>query len=123
MVAALPCCYSTVPLKPFSATLASGCNPLNTLTHSALYDKALYIPPQWQYLHTAHITSNLTHAATFVSSNMNRDDDVNILPLMTHSKHSVQWPRTGTNVNDALSVSRHHLAKGRGPLLREDFRP
>lgn len=69
------------------------------------------ISPQWQYLHIAHITSNLTHAATVVSSNMNRDD-VNILQLMTHCKHSVQWPRTSTNVNDALSVSGHHLAEG-----------
>lgn len=42
---------------------------------------------------------------------MNRDD-VNILPLMTHFKPSVQWPITSTNVNGALSVSRRRLAEG-----------
>lgn len=79
-------------------------------------------PPVAVFAHYTHITSNLTHAATFVSSNMNREDG-NILSLMTHLKLSVQWPRTSTNVNDALSVSGHHLAKGGGPLLSKDFRP
>lgn len=33
---------------------------------------------------------------------------------MTRVKHRARWPRTGANVNDALSVSGHHLAKGAG---------
>lgn len=36
----------------------------------------------------------------------------NILSLTTHLKHSVRWPRTSANVNDALSASGHQLAKG-----------
>lgn len=38
----------------------------------------------------------------------------NILSLTTHLKHSVRWPRTSANVNDALSASGHQLAKGAG---------
>lgn len=94
---------SFLPHSPYAVI------PLNT--HPMLYDKVRYTPLQWQYLHITHITSNLTHAAAFVYSNMSRDD-VNILLLMTHLKHSVQWPKTSTNVNDALSVSWHHLAEG-----------
>lgn len=77
MVAVLPCCSNDVPLQPFSATLPFHSNPLNTLAHpSAIWQSTVY-PPQWQYLHITHITSNLTHAATSVSSNMN-GADVNI---------------------------------------------
>lgn len=38
----------------------------------------------------------------------------NILSLTTHLKHSVRWPSTNANVNDALSASGHQLAKGAG---------
>lgn len=37
-------------------------------------------PPQWQHLHIAHITSNLTCAATFVSSNVGADDGEYFVP-------------------------------------------
>lgn len=116
MVAVLPCCFCVVPLKPFSTTYPLNTNPLNTLGFTGLYKTVLYTPPQWQYL---HITSNLPHAAKFISSNMN-EDDVNILPQMTHFKHFVQWPRIHTNLNDSLSVSGHHLAKG-GVGVRGDY--
>lgn len=90
-------------------------------TARALWQSAGY-PPQWQYLHITRTLQALTHAATFVSSNMNGDDG-NISSLMTHLKLSVQWPRTSTNVNDALSVSGHHLAKVGGSLLSEGSGP
>lgn len=42
---------------------------------------------------------------------MSRDDG-DIWSLMTHLKHWVRWPRTGANVNDALSRRAPRLAGG-----------
>lgn len=114
-------CYSDVSLKPRSATLPLCSNPLHTFAHPEQYDRALYIPTSGRIctLHTHY--KQFDSCCCIVSSNMNRDDG-NILPVMTHLKQSVLWPRTSTNVNDALSVSGHHLAKGEGPLLSKDLR-
>lgn len=63
---------------PCHNALAHSSCPLHTFAHPELYDKEQ--PPQWQHLHVAHITSDLTRAATFVSSNVGADDGEYFVP-------------------------------------------
>lgn len=90
MVALLPCSYNHVPMTPFFCNIALCSNRLYTFAYWGLYANVLF-SPQWQDLDNTQITSNLTHAATFVWSNMNTEDE-NISPLMTHLKHQSNGP-------------------------------
>lgn len=67
-------------------------------------------PPVAMFAHYTHYKQ--FHSCCYMCIFQHERRWCEIMPLMTHFKHSVQWPRTSTNVNDALSVSRHHLAKG-----------
>lgn len=115
MVALLPC---FTPLQPglregrFCHIAPSRCTQLHT--HGCMPP-----PPAVVFAHYTRVTSNLPHPATFVSSNMSRDDG-DIFPLTTRLEHRVQRPGAGANVNEALSRRRHRLAEGRRPSLTQD---
>lgn len=106
MVAVLPCCNNAVSPKPFSATLPLHSNPWNRLSHPALWQSTVYPPnpPVAVFAHYTHYKQ--FDSCCYICIFQQFKDDVNTLPLMTHLKHSVQWPRTSSNVNDAFKCKR-----------------